>query len=436
MVWLRAGLLTLVAAVSYGELAAMMPKAGGQYVYLREAFGKPSAFLYGWTLFTVIQTGTIAAVAVAFARFLGVLVPVISPARLLVDFGTLSLPGIGLLSLSFSTQQAVAAALVVLLTATNLAGIGAGKLVQNAFTFVKIGILLAFVAVGLALGANPQAAIHGPGFWAFSSGGSFLAFLPVIGTAMVGALFAADAWVNVTFTAAEVKNPKRNVPLSLLFGVGLVVLLYLAANVVYIATLPLEGIQHAAEDRVGVASAGVILGGGAKIVMAVAILVSTFGCNNGLILAGARVYYSMSKDGLFFRNVGKLSPKGVPTAALWIQAAWTVLLTLPRTLNPETGIYSNLYGNLLDYIVFAVMLFYILTMIGIFRLRRLRPDAERPYKAWGYPVVTIGYIVCAALICLDLLVSAKTRVNAGMGLLLVLAGLPVYWIWRRQEHVN
>jgi Amino acid transporters len=435
LVWVMTGILTIIAAVSYGELAAMMPKTGGQYVYLHEAFGPMGAFLYGWALFLVIQTGTIAAVAIAFARFLGVLWPAIAANNLLLDFGLVAMPGIGNLSLSLSTQQLVAILLIVLLTITNLTGLRTGKIIQDMFTITKVGALLGLIVLGLLLGHSADAAIHSSNFWTPQVFGEViapLALITVIGTAMVGALFSADAWNNITFTAGEVKNPKRNIPLSMALGVGLVILLYMLANVVYIFTLPMRGIQYAPEDRVGVAAARVIFGEHAEIIMAIAIMISCFGCNNGMILAGARVYFSMARDGLFFKNVGTLNKHHVPATALVLQGVWTVILTLPRTYNAETQSYSNLYSNLLDYIMFAVMMFYVLTMAGIFVLRRTRPDAERPYRAWGYPLLPSLYIVCATFICLVLLFADKTRLNASLGLLLVLTGLPVYWIWRKK----
>ncbi len=436
MVWVITGILTLIAALSYGELAAMMPKAGGQYVYLREAFGHMSGFLYGWALFLVIQTGTIAAVAIAFARFLGVVWPAISPKNLLVDFGLLALPGIGNLSLSLSTQQGVAILMVSLLTFTNITGLRTGKIIQDIFTITKVGALLGLIVLGLLLGRNPEAAIHTSSFWTPLANGEIippLTFIAVIATAMVGPLFASDAWNNITFTAGEVKNPQRNIPLSMALGVGLVVLLYVSANVTYIVTLPMSGIQTAAEDRVGVAAAKVIFGEQAQMIMAIAIMISTFGCNNGLILAGARVYFSMARDGLFFKKVGTLNKFHVPAAALIFQCLWIIILTLPRTYNAETQSYSNLYSNLLDYIIFTALAFYVLTMAGIFQLRRKRPEAVRPYRAWGFPLVPALYILFAGFVCVVLLVAEKTRLNASLGLLLVLTGLPVYWIWRKKS---
>ncbi|MGH8524160.1 MAG: APC family permease, partial [Gammaproteobacteria bacterium] len=301
------------------------------------------------------------------------------------------------------------------------------------FTFTKIGALAGLIGLGFLVGQRPEAALHTADFWTPIANGEpigSLALIPVIATAMVGALFAADAWNNITFAAGEVKNPERNVPLSMAFGVALVILLYLLANMVYLATLPLEAIQQAAEDRVGVAAAEVILGEHAQTIMAIAIMISCFGCNNGLILAGARVYYSMARDGLFFKSIGTLNRYCVPGIALIIQGIWSAVLALPRTYDSASGQYSNLYSNLLDYIVFVVLLFYMLTIAGVFVLRRRRAGAERAVRAFGYPILPAAYILCAGCICLVLLFAEKTRLNAGLGLLLVLAGLPVYRLWR------
>ncbi len=434
VVWVLTGLLTLAAALSYGELAAMMPRAGGQYAYLREAFGPLSAFLYGWALLLVIQTGTIAAVAIAFARFLGVLWPAIGPEHLLLDFGLLEIAGIGFLSLSLSTQQLTAIGVVVLLTASNLTGLHTGRWIQDIFTIAKVGALLGLIALGLFVGRQPEAAIASAGFWTPVHAGEIVsipALAPLLATAMVGALFAADAWNNITFTAGEVKDPERNIPLSMALGVGLVTLLYVLANVVYLSALPMEAIQSAPQDRVGVVAAEAILGANAELIMAIAIMVSCFGCNNGMILAGARVYYSMARDGLLFKPIGRLNRFRVPGVALLLQALWTIVLTLPRTYDPATGAYGNLYGNLLDYIIFTVLVFYIATIAGLMVLRRTRPHAARPYRAFGYPWLPTAYIVVAGFICVVLLMAEKTRFNAVTGLALVLTGLPAYYLWQR-----
>ena len=412
VVWLITGLLTLMAALSYGELAAMMPKAGGQYVYLREAYGPVFGFLYGWTLFMVIQTGTIAAVAVAFAKFLGVLTPAVSADRHLLELGAFAI----------STQQGVGLAIVLLLTGVNLFGVRAGKLIQNVFTVAKLGALAGLIALGLLGGKHLAATFGSPAFWTpVAPSGDVLAplaLLIVIGTAMVGSLFSADAWNNITFTAGEVRDPRRNLPLSLALGTGLVIGLYLLANLAYLAALPFEALQGAPQDRVGTAALSAVLGPGAASLMAIAIMVSTFGCVNGLVLAGARVYYAMAQDGLFFKKAGELNAAGVPAVGLLLQAGWACALTL-----------SGRYGDLLDYVIFAALLFYVLTVAGIFVLRRTRPDAERPYRAIGYPFVPAAYCVLASLLMLDLLVYKPTY--TWPGLIIVLLGLPVYFAWRK-----
>jgi APA family basic amino acid/polyamine antiporter len=447
MVWVVTGLLTVAAALSYGELAAMMPKAGGQYVYLREAFSPLWGFLYGWTLFLVIQTGTIAAVAVGFARFLGVLLPSISPTSWIVppiDFSD------GY-AISLSVQQLVAILLIVFLTWLNTRGIHLGKIIQNTFTSAKTLSLIALIVLGILVGRNagalaanftdawtphdtttiqPQVPIVAPVAATMGAFGLFIAFC----VAQVGSLFSADAWNNITFTAGEVKNPRRNIPLSLAAGTILVIGLYILANVAYLCTLTLSQIQNAPDDRVATAALEAIFPAGGAIIMAIAIIISTFGCNNGLVLAGARVYYAMACDGLFFRRTGRLNARHVPAFGLVLQGIWTSFLVLPRTRVTDaagTVTYGNLYGELLNYVIFAVLIFYILTIAGLFVLRRKRPDAERPYRAFGYPVVPALYIVAAAAIALVLLVY-QTR-TAGPGLLIVLTGIPVYFLWRRAE---
>jgi len=412
MVWIITGLLTIVAALSYGELAALFPNAGGQYVYLREAHGPLWGFLYGWTLFLVIQTGTVAAVAVAFAKFLGILTPAVSATNTLFTLGPVS----------FSTQRLVGIAIIALLTFSNTRGIKTGKTVQNIFTATKIGALALLIALVLFSGRNENAAIHTADFWTPLVDGaqlSTLALLVALGTSMVGSLFSADAWNNIGFAAAEVKEPHRTVPRAMAYGTILVITLYVLANVSYISVLPMETIQHAPEDRVGTAAAQVIFGGNAAAIMAIAIMISTFGCTNGLILAGARVYYAMAQNGLFFKKAGELNERGVPANGLILQGIWAALLTL-----------SGTYGNLLDYVIFAALLFYVLTVAGIFVLRRKRPDAERPYKAFGYPLVPALYIIFATLIMIDLLIYKPTY--TWPGLLIVLTGVPVYFLWRRR----
>ena len=444
--WLVTGLLTLAAALSYGELAAMMPRAGGQYVYLREAFGPLAGFLYGWTLFAVIQTGTIAAVAVGFARYLGVLVPGVSEtAYLIAPFQI----GSGY-ALSLSSAQAVGIAMIALLTWMNTKGLKLGKLVQNSFTVAKTGGLILLIAAGLFVGYNALAAganfgdlwtprgtlqgvsaLPGAGLTAVTAFGLFVALC----VAQTNSLFSADAWNNITFTAGEVRDPRRNIPLSLALGTGLVIGLYLLANLAYLVTLPLETIQTVPSDRVASATMDAVFPGIGAVIMAVVILVSTFGCNNGLILAGARAFYAMAADGLFFRRAGTLNRHRVPAWALWIQAFWAAVLVLPRTVKgPDAaGVmqYGNLYGDLLTYVISAALLFYVLTILGIFRLRRTRPDAERPYRAVGYPVVPALYIVSALTILGVLFVYQGP--STWPGLALVATGLPVYALWRRRD---
>ena len=437
VVWLVTGLLTVMAALSYGELAAMMPKAGGQYVYLREAFSPLWGFLYGWTLFLVIQTGTIAAVAVGFAKFLGVIWPkisidnyIIAPIRITSGY-----------AISLSTAQLVGVLLIVLLTFMNTRGLKLGKIVQNVFTITKTGSLIALILLGILVGWNADA-IHinfgnfwhvggklqdvGQGLTAATAFGLFVG----ICVAQTNSLFAADAWNNITFTAGEVKDPRRNIPLSLAFGTFLVIALYLLANVAYLVTLPIEVIKTVPADRVASATADVVFPGRGAVIMAVAIMISTFGCNNGLILAGARAYYAMARDGLFFRRVGRLNKNHVPAWGLIIQGIWAALLVLPRTINKD-GSFGSLYNDLLTYVISAALIFYILTIIGIFLLRRKQPDAERPYKAFGYPIVPGLYIVGATVI-LFILFMYQTA-TAWPGLIIVLTGVPIYFLWRKSN---
>ncbi len=435
--WLVTAVMTLIGALSYGELAAMMPKAGGQYVYLRESLGPVWGFLYGWTLFTVIQTGTIAAVGVAFGKFLGVFFPSVSKDNWLWHVGS---GNVGL-----STANLAAIVVITLLTFANTRGVKLGSAVQNVFTSAKVLALLGVIAVGLvAKNAGAVAANFGPNFWTLGhwtlkgmllNYGEYMGEDPwprgavweialniavVLAVVQVGSLFSSDAWNNVTFTAGEIKNPKRNLPLSLALGTGTVLLLYIACNFVYLSVLPLAGIQNAPQDRVATAVMQAAFGGvGAKL-MAGAILVSTFGCVNGMLLAGARVYYAMSHDGLFFKSAGVLDAKtGVPVRSLWMQWAWTCVLCL-----------SGSYGQLLDYVIFAVLVFYVLTIVGLYVLRRTRPDAVRPYRAVGYPVLPAIYIVMATWIC-GVLLRYKPQYT-WPGLLLVLLGLPVYWVRQKQ----
>lgn len=406
IVWLITGILTLMAALGYGELAGMFPKAGGQYVYLAEAYGKGTGFVFGLITFFVVQTGVIAAVAIAFAKFSGVLVPWISPENVLLNLGFVQI----------NSQQLIGVALIWLLSGNNLLGVKNAKVVQGIFTIAKIGSLLFLIIAGIYVGFNSEAfsinwsqfwdarttTISGTGILKESLQGGQLAI--VIGIAMVGSLFSCDAWNNITYTAGEVKNPQRNIPYSLMIGTGIVVLLYFMANVSYFMLLPVDGnpvgndiisrgIMWAENERVGVAAAGVIFGSTAVIMMAVMIMVSTFGCNNGLIMAGARLYYAMAKDKLFFKQAATLNKRSVPGNAIVMQAVWASVLCL-----------SGTYGKLLDYTTFASLLFYVVTIAGIIVLRRKRPDAERPYKTLFYPVLPILYIVLAGLISVDLLV--------------------------------
>ncbi len=455
--WLVTALMTLIGALSYGELAAMMPKAGGQYVYLRESLGPLCGFLYGWTLFLVIQTGTIAAVGVAFGKFLGVFFPSVSAGHWLwyiahvpaIPIGPMVL---GNMDIGLNTANLAAIVIITLLTLLNTFGVKLGASVQNVFTSAKVLALAAVVLVGFiakntaAIAANFGAGWHN--FWAGASwhtthavqvgvGGptAFVGLLTVVAVVQVGSLFSADAWNNVTFTAGEIENPRRNLPLSLALGTGVVLLLYIFCNFVYLSVLPMagspiastiagRGIQFATQDRVATAVMESAFGAIGARLMAAAILISTFGCVNGMLLAGARVYYAMSRDGLFFSSVGKLSRPsshsggGVPVNSLWVQWAWTCLLCL-----------SGSYGQLLDYVIFAVLVFYILTIVGLFVLRRTQPDAPRPYRAFGYPVLPALYILSAAWICVVLL-RYKSQYT-WPGLVLVLLGIPVYLLWNR-----
>jgi APA family basic amino acid/polyamine antiporter len=451
LTWVLTGLLTVSAALSYGELAAMFPHAGGQYIYLREAYSPLWGFLYGWTLFLVIQTGTIAAVAVGFARYLGVLFPAISPNTWVVAPIALG----SKLAISLSVQQLVGVLMIFLLTFLNTQGVRLGKLIQNIFTSAKTLSLLGLIVLGIFVGRNAGALSENfSHFWSIRGavpiepGANFLrGWVPTVsaasgviglivayGVAQVGSLFSADAWNNIGFTAAEVKNPKRDVALSMAFGTCIVMTLYCLANLAYLVVLPLVQIQTAPDDRVATAALSAIFGAPGAVIMAVAIIISTFGCNNGLILAGARVSYAMARDGLFFRSTGKLSTKGVPQSALIYQGIWIIVLILLRTRRVDASgaiTYGNLYSDLLNYVVFAVLLFYVLTIVGIFVLRRKRPDVERPYRAFGYPFVPLLYIVAATAIMVVLLLY-QTQ-TAGGGLFIVLLGLPVYWFWSRRS---
>lgn len=415
LAWVISGLMTVLAAVTYGELAAMMPRAGGQYVYLREAFGPLFGFLYGWTLFLVIQTGTIAAVAVAFGKFLGVFFPWISAQNILFDLGSVRVSGHPMM-LTISSQQLVAILCLLFLAVVNIFGVRTGAWVQNVFTTLKVAALLGVIGVGLWW-SKGHSVTQLQGSW---QGAHFdVATLTIVSVALVGPLFSSDAWNNVTFTGAEVINPKRNLPLALLIGTLTICLLYLACNWSYLRVLPFEGIQHAPEDRVATAAMQAIFGSRGAVLMAVAIVVSTFGCINGLTLAGARVYYAMARDGLFFSAVGRVNAKyRTPAVSLLVQGLWAALLTLTGT-----------YDELLDYVIFAVVLFYILTIAGLFWLRRTRPEMPRPYRAWGYPVVPALYILFTLFVEWALLTHKTVRSLAG--LCLVALGVPAFYLWRR-----
>jgi len=420
--WVLSGIVTLLGALSYGELAAMYPRAGGNYVYLREAISPLFGYLYGWTLFVVIQTGTIAAVAVAFARFTSVL-PGFEWLKPDVFLGTtLHFPQpIGDVAVGFSPQRLFAIASIVLLTWVNVRGVRTAAFIQTTLTAIKTAALAGLILLGIAIGRNVDAiaANFGANFWA--GGGLTLAILPVVGGAMVGSLFSMDAWNNVGFAGAELKNPEKDLPFAMGAGVITVTTLYVLANVAYLLVLPAAGIANAPQDRVGTAALQAILGAPGLYIMAFAIMISTFGCNNGLILSGARVYYAMACDNLFFKSAGTLHPTyKTPSLALIAQAIWTCVLCL-----------SGTYGQLLNFVIFAAVVFYAVTAIGIFRLRKKRPDLTRPVKAPGYPVLPAVYVALTGLIAVDLLVQGATRTYAFLGLILVLLGVPVYFGWRR-----
>jgi APA family basic amino acid/polyamine antiporter len=422
--WAITGLMTLIAALSYGELAGMFPKSGGQYQYLKESYNDMTAFLYGWAMFAVIQCGTIAAVAVAFAKFTSVLVPAFSPANVLADFGLFKV----------TAAQLLAIASLFVLTFINTRGLSTGVWVQNVLTAVKALSFGLLILLGLLVYRNPEvAALNFDNFFGRPGDVGFTSLLAVgsaIGVAMVGSLFSSDAWNNITFIAGEVKNPRRTIPWALFLGVLAVTALYILSNFAYLSVLPLwgdpngadvlsRGIQHASEDRVGTAAMTAMLGSAGALVMAVMIMISTFGCNNGLILAGARIYQSMAADGLFFNKMRERNARGVPAFALWIQFAWCSVLCL-----------SGRYGDLLDYVMFVVMIFYILTVAGIFILRRKRPDIERPYRAFGYPVLPLLYIVLAALFTVNVIYTKPQFTVPGLVILAI--GVPVYFFWKNR----
>src|SRR5882762_7314408 len=422
VVWVLSGVVALLGAQSYGELAAMYPKAGGNYVYLREGISPLLGYLYGWTLFVVIQTGTIAAVAVAFARFTSVLWPGLSP-EVLPGLGTtLHLPQpIGDIAVGISPQRLFAIASIVLLTWINVRGVRTAAFIQTTLTAIKTAALAGLILLGFTIGRNAEAiaANFGANFWA--GGGLSLAVLPVVGAAMVGSLFSMDAWNNVGFASGELKNPEKDLPFAMAAGVLTVTALYVLANVAYLVVLPADAIANAPQERVGTAAMQAMLGSPGLYIMAIAIMISTFGCNNGLILSGARVYYAMAQDNLFFKSAAVLHPTyKTPAVALIVQAIWTCVLCL-----------SGTYGQLLNFVIFAAVVFYAVTAVGLFRLRQRRPDIPRPVKAPGYPILPALYVALTGLIAIDLLVQPVTRTYAMLGLALVLLGVPVYFAWRR-----
>lgn len=418
LVWILTGVLTLTAALSYGELSGMYPKAGGQYVYLKEAFNPLVGFLFGWSFFAVIQAGSIAAVGVAFAKFTAYIFPALSERRIILDAGAIQV----------SAAQLTSILLIVALTWINSRGVKGGKWIQTTFTLAKIIALAGLVIFGFLLAASPNYRDVAAANWSagFRLGqldaGQLLPYtgmaaLGAIAGSMVGSLFSSDSWNNVTFIAGEIKRPQRNIGLSLFLGTLIVTIIYVAANLMYISVMPMQAIASAENDRVGVAASQLIFGARGTIIIAVLLMISTFGCNNGLILSGARVYYTMARDGLFFRQAGVLNKRAVPAKALWMQCLWASLLCL-----------SGKYGELLDYVIFVVLIFYILTIIGIFRLRKSKPYLPRPYRAFGYPVLPAIYIVLASCICLLLLIYKPKYTWPGLGI--VLAGIPLYHFLR------
>jgi len=443
--WLIAGVMTMCGALCLGEVAAMMPRAGGPYVFLSEAYSPGVGFLFGWAQFLVVQTGTIAAVAVAFANFSGVIFPSISGSSFLV-----SPVIIGNYAFSLSTQQLVAILLIVLLTFVNTRGLKLGKLIQNSFTFTKAAALFGLVVLGLLVGWNAGGAAFTSDWWNPSANGwrieavqpvaataGVFAFWLVLGRAMTGPLFAQSAWNNVTFTAGEVENPQRNLPRALFIGCAIVVALYILANLAYVVTLPLNEIQNAANNRVGTALMQHIFGPPGAMIMAIAIMISTFGCNNGLILAGARVYYAMARDRLFFSSLATTNKFHVPAVALIAQGVWASLLVLPRTVTYSAGssepVFGNVYTQLLEYIVSVELVFGALAVFAVVVLRYRRPEIERPYKAWGYPFAPIIFVVLSIVLVINLAYLAFA--TSGIGYLIAISGIPVYFLWRSRRNV-
>ncbi|REG98534.1 APC family permease [Flavobacterium aquicola] len=420
LIWLISGLITMIAAVSYGELSAMFPNAGGQYVYLKEAYNKLIAFLYGWSFFAVIQTGTIAAVGVGFSKFAAYLYPPLSDENILYELGDFKL----------NAAQIVSIITIVLLTYINSRGVKNSKILQTVLTIIKILSLFGLIVFGFILAAKAdiwnanwtdawgsKAFDTDSGSWS-SIGGT--ALLTGISAAMVGSLFSSDAWVGVTFIAGEIKNPKRNVGLSLFLGTFIVTIIYILTNLMYLAVIPMQEIATAKSDRVAVVASQYTFGDMGTIIIALMIMISTFACNNGLIMAGARVYYTMAKDGLFLKKAASLNSASVPAWALWVQCVWASALCL-----------TGKYGDLLDFVIIIVLIFYILTIYGIFILRKKMPEAERPYKAFGYPFLPLVYIVVAIAICIGLLLTKFS--TCGWGVLIMLTGIPVYYLTKRKE---
>ena len=413
-IWLVSGLITMIAAVSYGELSSMFPKAGGQYIYLQEAYGKLIAFLYGWSFFAVIQTGTIAAVGVGFSKFSAYLIPSLSNENILLEIGNFKL----------NAAQIVSIIMIIFLTYLNSRGVKDSKTMQTFLTIIKIGSMFGLLIFGFLLAAKADiwnanwstmwqtsSFNSDSGMWTAISGKTLIAG---IAAAMVGSLFSSDAWNGVTFIAGEIKNPQRNVGLSLFFGTLVVSVIYILINVMYLSVIPFQEIATAKNDRVAVVASQYIFGDIGTYIIAIMIMISTFACNNGLIMAGARVYYTMAKDGLFFKKAAFLNNAGVPSWALWAQCIWASALCL-----------TGKYGDLLDFVIIIALIFYILTIYGIFRLRKLKPDLERPYKAFAYPILPAIYIVIASAVSLSLLFT-QTK-TCGWGVLIMLIGIPIYY---------
>lgn len=420
LIWILSGIITMIAAVSYGELSAMFPKAGGQYVYLKEAYNKLIAFLYGWSFFAVIQTGTIAAVGVGFSKFAAYLIPSLSDENILLDLG----------SFTINAAQLISISTIILLTYLNSKGVKDSKTLQTFLTIIKIGSILGLIVFGFVLGAKSQiwetnwaipwemkTLVKGESIWQPISG---IHFMGALASAMVGSLFASIAWEGVTFISAEIKNPKRNIGLSLFLGTLIVTLIYVLTNLMYLAVIPFNEIANAQSDRVAVVASQYTFGDMGTIIIALMIMVSTFACNNGLIMAGARVYYAMAQDGLFLKKAAFLNRAGVPGWALWVQCVWASFLCL-----------TGKYGDLLDFVIIIVLIFYILTIYGIFILRKKRPELERPYKAFGYPILPFVYLLMATAICISLLITKFS--TCGWGVLIMLTGIPIYYATKPKE---